>query len=133
MRGMLLMSNQGWPVSVTRATPRLDQLDQHAAGVLGVHEVDPAARRAAPGLVVQQPQAALAQHRADRLDVGDPVGELLEARAGAVEELRDRRLGGQRGEQLDPGPPSPTASIASRTPCSSLVSSCTEATPKVRA
>ena len=31
----------------------------------------------------------------------DPVGELLDARAGAVEELRDRRVSCQRGEQLD--------------------------------
>ena len=39
----------------------------------------------------------------DLLDVGDPVGELLEPRAGAVEELRDRGALVERGEQLDAG------------------------------
>ena len=60
----------------------LDQLDEDAAGVLGVDEVDPAVRRAATRGVVQEPQAALAQDRRDLLDVGDPVGELLHARTG---------------------------------------------------
>ena len=47
--------------SVPGVGSRLDQLDEHAAGVLGVDEVDPGAGGAAAGLVVQQPQAALAQ------------------------------------------------------------------------
>ena len=53
------------------------------------------------GVVVEQAQAALAQRRAHGVDVGDAVGELLDAGAAAVEELRDRRLGGERREQLD--------------------------------
>src|SRR4051812_17430917 len=58
-------TSTGW----TRPEPRasvvgawLHELDQDAAGVLGVQEVDPAARRAAPGLVVERADAALAQH-----------------------------------------------------------------------
>src|SRR5919202_540780 len=89
--------------SSVRGRRRLDELDEDATSVLGVHEVDPAVRRPAPGGVVEQPQAALAQRRADRLDVGHPEGQLLQARAGAADELGDRRLGGQRREQLDAG------------------------------
>ncbi len=44
---------------------RLDELDQHPARVLGVDEVDPAVRRAALGVVVQQPESALAEGGAD--------------------------------------------------------------------
>src|SRR5690242_1588720 len=53
---------------------RLDELDEHAAGVLGVHEVDPALGGAAARGVVEQADAALLQDRGDLLDVGDPVG-----------------------------------------------------------
>ena len=53
--------------------------------------------------VVQQAQAALAEDRRDGLDVGDPEGELLEAGARALEELRDGRALRQRGQQLDAG------------------------------
>jgi hypothetical protein len=68
-----------------------------------VDEVDQAAGGATARRVVQQPQAALAQRSARALDVLDRVGELLDTRAIAIEELRDRRLGGQRREQLDAG------------------------------
>jgi hypothetical protein len=95
----------------------LDEFDEHATGVLRVHEVDPAVRRPSLGDVVEQPQAALAQGGTDRLDVVHPEGQLLQAGTGAADELGDRRLGGERREKLD-------------TPCSSLVSSCTECTPK---
>src|SRR4051794_32202769 len=86
-----------------RRVGRLDELDQHAAGVLGVHEVDPAVGRAPLGGVVEQAQAALAQRGADRLDVVHPEGQLLQARAGAVDEPGDRRLRRERGQQLDAG------------------------------
>src|SRR5690242_10041852 len=72
--------------SVAGAGGRLDELDEHAAGVLGVDEVDPRAGGAAAGLVVQQPHAAIAQDGADLVDVRDAVGELLQARPGTVEE-----------------------------------------------
>src|SRR5687767_2889381 len=91
--------------SVPSGAGRLDQLDQDAPGVLGVDEVDPAAGRAAPGDVVEQPEAALAQRGADRLDIGHPEGELLQPCPGPPDELGDRGLGGQRGEQLDAGLP----------------------------
>src|SRR6478735_5491522 len=80
-----------------------DQLDEHPTGVLGVDEVDPRVGRATPRLVVQQAQAALAQDCTDRVDVGDPIGHLLDAGALAVEELRDRRALVERCEQLDAG------------------------------
>src|SRR5215213_7383764 len=46
---------------------------------------------------------AVGQRGAHRLDVLDPEGQLLQARAGAADELRDRRLGRERREQLDAG------------------------------
>ena len=56
----------------------LDELDQDAAGVLGVHEVDPAVGGAALGGVVQKSQPPVAQGRAHRLDVLHPEGQLLQ-------------------------------------------------------
>src|SRR6478736_514012 len=78
----------------------LHELDEHPAGVLGVDEVDLASRGASAGGVVEQPQSALAEHGAGLLDVLHAVRDLLDARATAVEELRDRRLRGDRGEEL---------------------------------
>ena len=78
------------------------QLHQNPAGVLGVHEVDPRAGRAASRGVVEQSQPTGPQRGAGRLDVGHRVRELLQARAAAVEELRDRRVRAGRGEQLQP-------------------------------
>src|SRR5688500_11705952 len=49
----------------------LDELDQHAARVLGVDEVDAAVGRAAARGVVQEAQAARPQHVGDVLDVVD--------------------------------------------------------------
>ena len=83
-RRMLPMGNREWSSRVSAVSAPAagcDQLDEHAAGVLGVDEVDPAVGRAALGDVVEQPQAALAQRGADRLDVVDPEGQLLQARA----------------------------------------------------
>src|SRR5690349_17844175 len=79
----------------------LDELDEDAAGVLGVDEVDAAVGGAALRLVVEESQPALAQGLAHGVDVLDAVGDLLDAGSGAVEELRDGRLGGERREQLD--------------------------------
>src|SRR3954447_22641997 len=91
------------PAQGSGAGSRLDDLHEDTPGVLGVHEVDPAAGGAPARGVVQQAEAAGAQRPARRVDVGHPEGELLQPRAGAADELRDRRLGVQRGEQLDPG------------------------------
>src|SRR5690606_36333516 len=87
--------------SVRRVRGRLHQLHQDTAGVLRVHEVDARVGRAALGGVVEQTYAALAQDGAHGVDVGDPVGELLQARAGAGEELGDGRLVVEGSEQLD--------------------------------
>ena len=46
-----------------------------------------------PRGVVEQAQTTVAQGRTDGVEVGDPVGELLDARSAATQELRDRRLG----------------------------------------
>src|SRR5664280_262275 len=82
---------------------RLDQLHQHAAGVLGVHEVDPRARRTALGGVVEQSDAGRAQLGAGRVHVVHAVGHLLDALAVAGQELADRGVWAQRGQQLDAG------------------------------
>ena len=82
---------------------RLHELDEYAAGVLRVDEVDAAAGRPVLGGVVEQAHAALTQRRRDGVDVGDPVRELLDALAVAREELGDRRFVAQRSEQLDAG------------------------------
>jgi hypothetical protein len=66
-----------------------------------VHEVDQRPGRAALRHVVQQADAALAQDGGHGLDVGDPVGQLLQAGAAAVEELRDGRLRSEGRQQLD--------------------------------
>ena len=59
-------------LSWLRSGSRLDQLDQHPAGVLGVDEVDPRVRRAAPGRFVDQPHALRAQSLAEGVQIADP-------------------------------------------------------------
>src|SRR3954471_24977583 len=84
-----------------RSAGRLDQFDQYSAGGARVHEVDPRSRSTAAGFVVQEDGAALAQGCRDRVDVADPVGELLDAGAALGQEARDRGVGREWGEQLD--------------------------------
>ena len=50
-----------------------------------------------------QPDALVAQPLGQRVDVADPVGQLLQAGAALVEELGDRRRLVERGHQLDLG------------------------------
>ena len=78
-----------------------DQFHQDAAGVLRVNEVDARVGRTASGSVVQQPNAALAKLGGDGVDVGDPVGELLQSGAASVDELGDGRVLVQWCEQLN--------------------------------
>ena len=85
----------------TVGTGRLHQLDQDAAGVLRVDEVDPRATRARVRGIIEQTQAAGLENAAGRLDVGDPVRELLQPRPRAVQEPGDRRRVAERGQQLD--------------------------------
>ena len=108
------------------ARRRLDQLDEHAAGVLGVDEVDPRARRCR---AAARRTAGGARARAGSRETAstsvDPVGELLDARAGAVEELARSSSPATAGRAAGCRSRSRRrATIASRTPCSSLVSSC---------
>ena len=113
----------------------LDELDEDAAGVLGVHEVDPGVGRTPTWLVEEQPHALGPQVGARRVDVVHGPRHLLEPGTSTVEECRDGRRRRQRGQQLEPRARSVDvgagASIASRTPCSSLTSSCTVTRPKV--
>src|SRR3954453_5312475 len=51
--------------------------------------------------LVDQPQALVAQPPQDGLDVVDLVGPVVQARAALGEELADRRIVVERGEQLD--------------------------------
>ncbi len=113
-----------------------DQFHQDAAGVLRVDEVDArVGRTASGGSVVQQPNPpAVAKLGGDGVDVGDPVGELLESGAASVDELGDGRILVQRREQLNGsgsggGEPT-TESMASRTPCDSLISSWVDTMPR---
>ena len=78
--------------------------------------------------------------RGQRLaDVADAVSDVVDPLAAAGEELAHRSVRRQRLEQLhvagrDPAAaaaPGPTASMASRTPCSSLTSRLTTSSPNV--
>ncbi len=55
------------------------------------------------GASYKQAQPAGPKLRACRLDIGDGEGELLDAGATAIDELGDRRLLVQGGQQLDLG------------------------------
>lgn len=110
-----------------------DQFHQDAVSVLRVDEVDARVGRTASGSVVQQPNPAVAKLGGDGVDVGDPVGELLEAGAASVDELGDGRVLVQRREQLNgsgSGGEPTTESMASRTPCDSLISSWVDTMPR---
>ena len=50
-----------WSVSCPASGGRLDELDQHPAGILGVDEVDPRVRGAAPRRLVDEPHALRAE------------------------------------------------------------------------
>ena len=80
---------------------RFHQFQQHAAGVPGMHEVDPGAGGSASRGVVEQPEAAGPEPGARLVDVGDPQRQLLQARPALADERRDGRRRGQRRQQLD--------------------------------
>ena len=82
---------------------RLNKLDEDAAAVLGVAEVDQGAAGAHFGPLVQHPHAGLAQIRGGSFDVVDPKSHLLNAGARSVKEFRDGRLGGERCQKLKEG------------------------------
>lgn len=72
-----------------------------------MHERDLQAEHAAPGLGVDQLGAVLLEVAEDDADVLDLVGDVVHAGASAGEELADRRVVSERGEQLDPAPADP--------------------------
>ena len=80
---------------------RLLQLDQHAVRRRRVNERDQRAFGAGPRLLVDQPDAARAQVRERRLDVVDAQRDVMQAGAALLDELRDRRVGRGRFEQLE--------------------------------
>src|SRR5262245_5600132 len=82
---------------------RLDELNENPACIAGVDEVDPRACRATPRLRVEQSRPLAAQPRRFRVDVGDRVGDLLDALASALKEPPDRRIVAQWGKELDSG------------------------------
>ena len=104
------------------------------AGVLGVDEVDPGAGRAASWASSYSSRTPCgAQVRGHRLDVDDAC----RPPAGCPGPLRSRNWpivesGASGASSWRQEPESPTASIASRTPCSSLTSWCTQRMPKAR-
>jgi len=64
-------------------------------------EVDEGAGGAATRRVVEHSDARCRELLGGRDDVIDAVGDLLDARTGPVKELGDRRIGGERSEQLN--------------------------------
>lgn len=68
---------------------RLNELDEHPAGVLGVQEVDPRISGADARLVIQNPHTRGTQLIGQCIDIGDPVGQLLQARSLGVQKLAD--------------------------------------------
>ena len=72
-----------------------------------MHERDLQAEHAAPGLGVDQLGAVPLEVAQDDANVLDLVGDVVHAGPSAGEELADRRLVPERGEQLDPAPTNP--------------------------
>src|SRR3954453_5313673 len=83
------------------ALDRLDQLGERPAGRLGMQEGDAAAPDANAGLGVDQLDAGLAQLRQGRVDVLDPVGDVMDALAAAGDEPAHRGVRTQGAKQLD--------------------------------
>src|SRR5919197_1798318 len=79
----------------------LDDLGEDAARGGGVQERDARAAYAGARRLVDQPQAALAQRRQGGLDVGDLVGDVVQARAALGQESPHGRVAAQRAQQLD--------------------------------
>src|SRR5690606_3039374 len=67
----------------------------------GVEEGDAAAAYAHPRLGVDQLEAGGAEALQGRVDVGDGVGDMMEPRPLAGEELAHRRHGTERAKELD--------------------------------
>src|SRR5947207_15686600 len=60
-----------------------------------------ASMRARYRRLVDQPESLLLQTREMRLDVRDPEADVMDAFAALLDELRHRRIGRQRLEQLE--------------------------------
>src|SRR3954451_22585546 len=76
------------------------ELREHAAGRVGVDEGDLEAEEAAPRLAVDQRGAVRRQPLELGADVVDLEGDVVHAGAALGEELPDRCLRAERGEQL---------------------------------
>src|SRR3954451_19602116 len=79
----------------------LDDLGEHRAGGGGMQEGDAGRPDAGAGRLVDERDALVAQPAERRLDVGDLVGDVVQARPLAREEPADGRVGTERAKQLD--------------------------------
>ena len=88
--------------AISRSVPRwLDDLGQHAAGRSRMQEGDAAVADTDPRLAVDQLEAGGADRGQRRVDVLHRVGDVMQARALAVDELADGGVGAERPQQLD--------------------------------
>src|SRR5581483_1689021 len=91
----------GYPPAASVAGRRLDDLREHAAGRLRVQERDAASADPRPRLGVDERDPALLQARERGVDVGDTVGDVVEAGPALLDELADGRVRSQGAQQLD--------------------------------
>jgi hypothetical protein len=78
-----------------------DQFDQNAAGRFRVQERYAAVVSAESGFFVDGLDARLGEPRESGRQVGNTVGDVMEARAAPSEEASDCRVGPERLDQLD--------------------------------
>src|SRR5205085_10529102 len=96
-----------WPPSnaISRRTvpfsAMCDHLREDSVDGMRVDERDLEAEEPLPRLVVDQLRAAFGEVRQRLAQVVDLVGDVVHARPAVREELADRRVGAERGEQLD--------------------------------
>ena len=76
------------------------QLDQDPRGGLGVQEGDALSMGPDPRYLIHQPVAVVASPLEGRIQVGDLVADVVDARAAALEEARDGTVGSGRFEQF---------------------------------
>src|SRR4051795_12351630 len=96
-----------WPPSKaismrTRSSATADDLREHAVHGVGMDERDLQAEEPTPRRLVDQLRALGGELVDRRADVVDLVGDVVHAGPAVGEELTDRRVVAECGEQLDP-------------------------------
>src|SRR5690242_19093342 len=90
------------PISMrTRSSATADDLREHAVNGVGMDERDLEPEQPAPRAFVDQFRALRGQLVERGADVVDLVGHVVHAGPALGEELPDRRVVAERGEQLD--------------------------------